>query len=500
MNPTENAVATPNAAYKKWRTVWKMVDDLLGGTQTMRDAGVQYLPMHTAESATRYMSRLNRTFLYNGFKRTITSLVGKPFSEDVHVAKEIPGQVMEYLADCDLLGHDTTFFAAQLTKVGLAKGLFHFLVEYPNVKGRLTLEEKKQQNVRPYFLFVDPDDVIGWQYKVISGQYILTQLRIKQCIMRQNGEFGEVEVQQVRVYDLAPEGVLFRLFELRNDAMNQPVWMVVDGGVTTTKRIPFVTGYFGDRCGYMQAEVPLQDLMWMNIEHWQSSSEQRNILNIARIPFWVVSGYSEELDDQGAPINTIKIGSDQMIKLEDPQAKIEIVESNGNAISLGRTDLQDIEARMSIQGASLLYKKTGKGDTTATESAHDAEAEDCALASMMKELENKLSNGIRLMEEWESIPVTEGKLVTINTDFGIEPQDAADLQALYQSRIAGQITHLTYLKELQRRKVLAPSVKIEDEEKAAKLEGPVPVPQKDNTSSTMNAGPDGMTNKGGAGA
>jgi len=34
----------------------------------------------------------------------------------------------------------------------------------------------------------------------------------------------------------------------------------------------------------MQAKPPLLDLAWLNVEHWQSASDQSNILHVARVP------------------------------------------------------------------------------------------------------------------------------------------------------------------------------------------------------------------------
>jgi hypothetical protein len=68
---------------------------------------------------------------------------------------------------------------------------------------------------------------------------------------------------------------------------------------------------------------------------------------------------------------------------------------------------------------------------------------------------------------------------------------------LLESRLKGQISHLTYLAELKRRGVLAPHTDINKELSAAKAEGPFIDPNK------PAPGPDGqptIQNKSGAGA
>ena len=40
----------------------------------------------------------------------------------------------------------------------------------------------------------------------------------------------------------------------------------------------------------MRARPPLLDLAWLNLAHWQSSSDQRHILHIARVPILFARG------------------------------------------------------------------------------------------------------------------------------------------------------------------------------------------------------------------
>jgi hypothetical protein len=504
----EYAVNTPCKAYEAMRPNWDIVNALLGGTQAMRDMGETLLPRNAAEKPASYSRRKSRTFLYNGFKRAIDTLVGKPFSEDVQIAESLEKDYRNYLADIDKMGSDITTFAKECAEVGLAKGLFHILSEYPVSPAkpgeRITLAQKQAMDIRPYLALIRPESVIGWRAVVEFGEPVLTQLRIKECLTLPDGKYGEKEVERVKVFERVVVGetalVAWTVYEEQTDANNQKAWVIVASGDTTTSTIPITTVYFGKKCGYMQAEPPLMDLAWLNIEHWQSSSEQRNILNVARVPVWFMKGYDPEMDDEGAAKETVVIGPDTMIRATGDNADLKIVEHSGAAIGSGRDDLKDIEARMANLSVEMLFKKTGKGDTTATEEAHDAKAEDSQLGMMIKALENGLTQAIRLMHEWEAKESPDGKLVTINTDFGITPQDAADLQTLYNSRMSGLISHALYLSELQRRGVLAPSVNLKDELAKAKSEGPVEIARKDNSSSTAGSDPSGMTTKAGAGA
>jgi hypothetical protein len=491
-------VNTPCQDWLEMSQKWQLVDDLLGGTMAMREAGPRWLPKNPGETFPAYSGRLVRTFLYNGLARTVKTLTGKPFSEDIKWNPAVEDDVKGYLNDVDKQGNDITTFTKRLFAKGLAKGLVHILVEYPQVVGRITLRDKEAQQIRPYFVAVDPENVIGWRYVMEQGAPVLTQVRMREQIQVPDGPWVERVSKRVRVYervlvDSTPI-VGYTVWEEQR-GNSGTVWNIIEQGYTTLSKIPFVTVYFGEKTGVLKSNLPLEDLCWMNLEHWNSSSEQRNILHVARVPVWCLTGYQPILDDDGNPKDKIEIGPNSMIRLSSPDANLKIVEHTGKAIKSGREDLQDIEAHMAIMGSEMLAQKASVGGITATEEAGDQKAEDCELQSMTKAMEDGLTTAAKFMYEWEGkTPPVPGKLFTINTDFGLTPQDAADLQVLYQSRMAGQITHNAYLHELQRRGVLAPSTDIELLEKQAKLEGPVELPQGgDASTGTMKA-------KGGAGA
>ena len=78
-------IATPFYAHRLMSAEWQLVADLMGGTRTMRQAGLRWLPREAAESWSAWRSRLNRTFLFNAFARTVHTLSGLPFSQPLRI-------------------------------------------------------------------------------------------------------------------------------------------------------------------------------------------------------------------------------------------------------------------------------------------------------------------------------------------------------------------------------------------------------------------------------
>jgi hypothetical protein len=200
-------------------------------------------------------------------------------------------------------------------------------------------------------------------------------------------------------------------------------------------------------------------LAWQNTAHWQSNSDQRQILHIARVPILFSAG----LDDK----KEYTIGSDYMIK--GPQgAELAYVEHSGAAISAGRQDLVDIEERMRIMGVEPLLQKTG--NVTATAKAIDSAAANSQLQAMTIGLGDAIENAFGFMANWANLE--QGGSVKVNDDFGLSLQDQADLDALIKARQANDISRETLWAEFKRRNVLMDDFDPEAEADRLEDEGP----------------------------
>jgi hypothetical protein len=107
-----------------------------------------------------------------------------------------------------------------------------------------------------------------------------------------------------------------------------------------------VTFYTG-RTGPMTAKPPLLELAHLNVKHWQSQSDQDNLLHVARVPLLFVFTDNEEFQ--------LTISSASATRMpKDGNAKY--VEHTGAAITAGRDSLNDLVDDMRMAGAKLLQK------------------------------------------------------------------------------------------------------------------------------------------------
>jgi hypothetical protein len=454
--PTVN---TPSAAYVEMSPRWELVCALLGGTEAMRAAAKAYLPQYERESDEAYKNRLNRTFLLNYFGKTVKTLGKRPFSEPVQVGDKFPKELGELIDDVDGLGKDLTAFLCTAFTDALGKGLTHILVDYPTVGDEVkTLADEQRLGLKPYFVHVPAENLIAAFAEVENGKEQLTHIRVRECESLRDG-WGEKQVQRVRVWERDH-------WELWQEASNNQFEKVAEGP-NKLGFIPLVTYYAGEREGLMKCRPPLMDLAYKNVEHWQSSSDQRNVLSVARFPILTVTG----LD--GDALNQVVVGPKRILHAKDPMAKFGYLEHNGSAIDAGRQDLEDLKDEMAMLGIELLVRRQGGTAPTATEKAINTEQSTSELQSLASGLADAAELAFSYAAKWKQLDATDDALrVQVNTDIGVDQSTVQDLDVLYKARAAREISRAAFLAELKRRGVLMADFDEAKDAESLSAEGP----------------------------
>ena len=189
-------VAATSKAVDAMQPDWALATALLGGTRAMRAASTTYLPRFPNEDPEAYRSRLASSVLFPAYKRTVETLTGKPFSKPITVGDDVPPQIVEWLPDVDMEGRNLDAFAADVMEYALAFGLTGILVDYPiKPEGVKTQADEKAIKLRPYFVHVKPDQIIGWQAARVNGEWTIQQLRLMEMVSEPDGEFGSNDVK-----------------------------------------------------------------------------------------------------------------------------------------------------------------------------------------------------------------------------------------------------------------------------------------------------------------
>ncbi|MFL9904206.1 DUF4055 domain-containing protein [Paraburkholderia fungorum] len=452
-----STVRDPSAAVEAMAESYPLITALLGGTAAMRKAGKTYLPQWPNEDNNSYTNRIGTATLFPAFGRTCEVLTGKPFSKPITFGDDVPRQIQGWCENIDLQGHNLHAYAAAVCFHAISYGMCGILVDFPPTRGRLkTRADEKAAGVRPYFVHIHAQNILGWRAQRINGVQTLTQLRFVECVTEPYGAFGDQIIEQVRV--LYPgKWEVWRESD-KVDADGKKVWILHDKGATTIKKIPFVPVY-GKRTGFMQGVPPLIELAHMNVEHWQSKSDQQTILHVARVPI---------LFGKGLEDTPITVGASSAIIADSPDADLKYVEHTGQAIEAGRKELLDLEDRMRQVGAELLVIKPGNRTVVQTQS--DNEAGMCTLQRIIQDEEDALDQAIQLLAEWVGQP--DGGHVTIFNDFGVASLAEASLELLRDMNVDGTLSDESLYREAQRRGVISSDVDWESEKVRIKANAP----------------------------
>jgi hypothetical protein len=423
---------------------WPIIDALVGGTPAMRKWGKKFLPQFPAEDNDSYAERLSTAVLFNAFGRTSSVFAAKPFARPIRYDGVAPG-IDSYIDNIDLQGTDFHAFCGQTMLACMRYGLHGVMVDYPTAGGVRTIAEERAAGIRPYWTQYPCSSILGWRSELSASGSFLTQLRLMETVRESAGPWLQTTVQQVRV--LTPgHWEIWR--EEKTEKGSE--WVKVDEGDTTLKVIPFVF-FYGLREGFGIGRPPLLDLAHMNVEHWQSRSDQQTILHVARVPILFAKGFSED-----APIF---VGSKSVTKTPEENADMKYVEHSGAAIEAGRQDIQDLEDRMRQAGAELLVKRASI--QTATQIQSEDESGRSTLHKIAEEFEDSLELCLQITGQWlgeETEPEVE-----LFKDFSSANLTERIGDLLLRAGDSNHISSETVFNELKRLDVVHPDLTWADE-------------------------------------
>lgn len=446
-------------AVEDMRQDWSVVEPLIGGTRAMRTAGARLLPKWPKEENEDYTNRLKQSTLLPAYSETVKNMTGRVFAEPMVLSDDVPQSIGDLTQDIDQQGNNLEVWGQTFFAQALAYGISFALVDYPKTvddQGNSTVRTKadeKATGVRPYAVMIRPQQVLGWRSVTRNGRPVLTQFRYMEQVSEDDGEFGTSAADQVRV--LTPGAwATYRKPE------GKDVWVLHDEGTNSLQEIPLVAFYTG-RTGFMTATPPLLELAHLNVKHWQSQSDQDNILHVARVPMLAITGIDDDTWE-------LKVGTASATKLPTG-GDMKWVEHTGKAIEAGRTSLQDLEDQMRIAGAKLLQKEK-QATKTATQAEEEAAQEMSPLQTMAAQFEDAIDQVLQYFADYTN--QNEGGHVQVNGNFDIDFAPETTLPLLLNMASQGRLSDETLFAEYQRRGVVSNDRTWDDEKQKLADQGP----------------------------
>jgi hypothetical protein len=438
--------------------------DLLGGTLAMRDAGERWLPREPRESVIGYEARLARSVLYGATSDTISRLSAKPFSRPIRIVGNMPDILAPIEKNADRAGCSLHNVAMKSFVDASSYGLSGFFVDFPDVEVS-SLGDIQRRGVYPAITPICARDVIYWiGSRDSSGMIRLGELRMRESSEDSGEEINSYRVRVVRSAEYG--GTPTATWELWDRAADGK-WTRTSFGTISHREIPFVPWYTHE-AGVLRAIPPFEDLAWLNVRHWQSSSDQANILRYARIAQPWVTGVSED------EVSKFGIASvSQFLSSTAKEARFGMLEHSGASIEAGRRDLEDLESRMETLGLQPFIERVG--DSTATGVVANQSGTMTLIQKWIRDEEDALTRALVIAHELMggiNAPIDPDLRVEIYSEFAVMAQAKGNFDAIDKMRARGDIDQRTLLEESQRYSIMAESRDVDAIIEATKAEGP----------------------------
>ena len=417
---------------------WEIMKAVTEGTDYLRTNSETFLPLEPREDYDAYLARVNRAVFSPFTQRLIRAATGLVLRKPITLTGD-PYWTEMFKMDVDGRKSDLDEYARRLLMCSLTYGQSHILVDYPAPSGAVSLAEERQQNRRPYWIEVDPNNLYGWRLDRESNYGNLIQVRLGEKAVLPDGQFGEKVFDQVRViepgsyrvfrkkeqieemYDVS-DGSSVGRFEAGSSDKD---YKQVESGEFSLGEIPLVTIYSG-KTDNLVSKPPLLDIAYLNIAHFQRQADLIHSLHVASQPMLVMEGYDDQTKDLAISVN--------YAMATQPGNKIYYVEPASSAFEAQSAEIKELQMQMATLGISTLSQQKFVAES-ADARRLDRVDTNSMLAMVSMELEQKLQKAFNLSAEYVGIEPPE---VKISRDFDIERligQDITALTALFNENV-----------------------------------------------------------------
>lgn len=432
-------VSDPNTAWYAQEPHWILIEDLLQGTYGMRKKHRRYLPQEPRELDESYDNRLARSVVPPYYQRLERMLAGMLTRKPVRL-DDTADIIREQLFDVDLQGNDLNVWTYETARQMVRYGHVGVLVDAPAEGGR------------PYWCSYTPRQILGWRTIQQDGRQTLTQLRLSEVVTVPDGDYGEKQVEQIRV--LTPGA--YQLHQRKDNGD----FRIVDEGTTSLQQIPFSVAY-ASRVAYLESRPPLEDIAELNLKTYQIQSDLDNQLHISAVPMLAFYGFPSAAEEVSAgPGEAIAFPAD---------GRAEYIEPGGSSFQYQFQRLQQLESQINELGLSAVLGQKLSAETAEAKRI-DRSQGDSTMMVIAQNMQDMIDNCLQYHAQYIGNATAAGSAY-VNRDFLGERLEPADIQALLALYTAGTISQETLLRELADGDVLGDNFDVDDEIEATSSGG-----------------------------
>tara|TARA_Y100001973_G_C5174488_1_gene321021 strand:+ start:63 stop:1466 length:1404 start_codon:yes stop_codon:yes gene_type:complete len=426
-------VASPNAAYQRMAVFWPLLQDLKDGSQKIRREHRKYLPQMDREQDSSYDVRLSRSTLVPFTQRIEKMLAGMIVRKPVRL-NNVSDLVREQLFDVNYMGDNLDVWLYNTVKTAITFGHCGVLVDAP----------KEGDKTRPYWVNYEPKDILGFRTKIIDGQRKLTQLRLIEKVVEEDGKYGEKEVEQIRVLEPGR-------YEIHRKKEKGDFYIFDEGEMSIKDQIPFSVAY-SNRVGLLESRSPIYDIAELNIKHYQIQSDLDNILAISSVPLLAFYGFPASSDE-------ISAGPGEALSLPQ-ESRAEYISPSGDSFDSQFRRLNDIEQQINTLSLAAVMGSKLVGESAEAKRI-DRSQNDATMMTLAQQMQDLIDNCLRFHAEYLNEPNAGNCFV--NRDFVSAKLNPQEIQSLLQLYAADSISQETLLKQLASGEVLPDDFDLEIE-------------------------------------
>jgi len=420
---------------------WGVMAAVTRGTNYIRDLSETYLPQEPREDEDAYRTRVDRSVLSPYTSRLVEVAAGAILRKPIRIEGDPYWQQLS--EDIDGLGSNINEYARRALVSSLTYGHSAILVDYPAAAGARNLAEERAQGRRPYFVHVDAPQIWGWRKE--TGTNRLLQVRIHDYDVRPLNEFGEEQIEQMRViypgkYDLYTLG-------------QEVVEFTASGGYSLDE-IPLVPIY-SNRRGLLTSLPPLLDIANLNITHYQRQADLIHALHIAAMPTLVLEGWDDTTGSSTMGVN-------YAIAMQ-PGNKAYYVQADATSFDAQMNELESLASQMSTLGVTKLFGQKFVAESAEAKRIDQAQS-NSVLSILSQELESCLNQAFAFAARYVGM---EPPTIVVDRDFDYYRLIGQDVSVLAQLNEMGKISDVMLLEILRRGEILPDTIDVEAEAVAA---------------------------------
>jgi len=427
-------------------TYWEKTDAIMGGIETMRAAGDQFLPKFEAsEEKAAFEFRLTQTKLTNIYSDVVDGLASKPFEKEV--TQDIPAFDL-FTEDVDGKGNNLTQFAASTFYNGINNAVDWIFVDYPNADTRKIRNkaEQLQLGLRPFWSHVIGRNMLEAKSEIKNGRETLTLCRIL--------EPGSPD--KVRKFERSKDGAITWCLYRKNDTIKSGVELE-DEGVISIGVIPLVPFATGRRDGSNFKYKPaLQGAVDLQIDLYQQESALKFAKVMSAFPMLSGNGVQPELGPDGKTPLRLAVGPAVVLYAPmDGSGKAGTwgyVEPSASSLQFLAGEIKDTKQDLRELGKQPLTAQSG--NLTVITTAVAAGKSKSAVVAWALALKDTLENAFKITAMWMKESKEPSVVVYTEFDSFIDGEDG--LEHLRAMRKDGDLSVETLHEETKRRRYLSP--------------------------------------------